>query len=469
MKDHWGPMPETTKNDERPKDALAVLCGLWRRLFPSPVLTRLAHDRRGVIIVMFALMLPVMLGFIGLAVEVSLWYVKHRELQSAADAASIAGMYELQDGNSTATITTVSTAEATQNGLDTGSGDTITVNVPPTSGAFTASSTAVEVVLTKQVALLFSGYFLDSARTINARAVADNQSSGDACILALNSSADSALLISGNITLTIDCDLAVTSSSSKGFDVPGNSTIDANKICVKGSTNVGGSVTFVDASPTNGCTPPSDPLSGLATPPEAETPYTCDSDHTNRDISTDTTLFSGVYCGGIKISGSNNTITFNDGTYILAGGNGLTVSGGGNTLNADGVTFYTTDNNGDGNYAKVDFSGNNTIDFQAPVEDSDDPYSGVLFFNDPSTTSASSGVKFEVSGNNTFTNFDGVVYFPNHEISFSGNSTSTSTCGPKLLSDTVKISGNIDVYGGGSDCRGNNVNIGSSKVIGLVE
>ncbi len=46
MKDHWGPMPETTKNDERPKDALAVLCGLWRRLFPSPTPTRLAHDDR---------------------------------------------------------------------------------------------------------------------------------------------------------------------------------------------------------------------------------------------------------------------------------------------------------------------------------------------------------------------------------------------------------------------------------------
>jgi len=366
MKDHCGSMPETTKNDERPKDALAVLCGLWRRLFPSPVLTRLAHDRRGVIIVMFALMLPILLGFIGLGVEVALWFQKHRDLQTVADTAAVAGMYELLDGSATATIKTVARTEATRNGLDTGSGDTITVNVPPTSGSFTTSATAVEVVLTKQVNLLVAGYFLDNAVTVNARAVADSSSTGDACILALNSSADSALLISGNITLTIDCDLAITSGSSKGLDLPGNSTIDANKICVKGSTNVGGAVTFVDASPTNGCTPPSDPLSGLATPPEAEEPYTCTEARTDYTIPPDSAnLTDGVYCKGINISGSGQTINFAAGTYILAGGNGLNISGSNNTINADGVTFYTTDNSGDGNYANVNLSGANTFNISA--------------------------------------------------------------------------------------------------------
>ena len=465
MKDHWGPMSETTKNDKRPKDALRVLCGPWRRLFPSRILTRLADDRRGVIIIMFALMLPIMLGFIGLAVEVSLWFVKHRELQSAADAAAIAGSYELQDGNSTATITTVSTAEATQNGLDTGSGDTITVNVPPSSGAFTANSTAVEVVLTKQVALLFSGYFLDSARTINARAVAVTTSTGTACILALNSSADSALKISGNINLTMDCDMAVKSSSSKGLDLSGNSDIDVNGICVKGGTNNSGNNTFLDATPTNGCKAASDPLGGLVEPAEADDP--CDV--TDKDISGNSqtiTLNPGVYCNGIKISGGSNTITFNDGTYILAGGNGLSVSGGSNTLIAAGATFYITDNHGDGNYPDVNFSGNNTLDLTAPTSGD---YAGVLFYNDSSTASSTSGAKFNVSGNNTFDNFDGTVYYPNHEISFSGNSTTASSCGPKLLSDTVSISGNITVFGGGTGCASSNVNIGTSEVIGLVE
>ena len=469
MKDHWGPVSETTKNAERPKDALAVLCGLWRRFFPSPVLTRLAHDRRGVIIVMFALLLPVLLGFIGLGVEVVLWFQQHRDLQSVADAASVAGVYELRDGNATATIKTVAQTEAARNGLDTGSGDTISVNLPPTSGSFTASSAAVEVVLTKQVVLLFAGYFLDNAVTINARAVATTSSIGDACILSLNPSADSALLISGNINLVIDCDLAVSSSSSKGFDIPGTSTIDANKICVKGSTNVGGNVTFPDASPTNGCNPPSDPLSGLAEPPEAEKPYTCPPARTNFAISGNSAtvnLTPGVYCNGINISGNSNTINFAAGTFVLAGGNGFNISGANNTINADGVTFYTTDNNGDGNYANVNLSGNNTFNISAP--DSGD-YAGILFYNDSSPASASSGKKFNASGNSTFNDFDGVVYFPNHEISFSGNTTSTSSCGPKLLSDTVKISGNIDVYGGGSGCAGDNVNIGSSTVVGLVE
>ena len=51
---------------------------------------RLAADQRGVIIVMFALMLPIFLGFIGLGVEVGYWFQIKRDLQAAADAPATA-------------------------------------------------------------------------------------------------------------------------------------------------------------------------------------------------------------------------------------------------------------------------------------------------------------------------------------------------------------------------------------------
>ena len=324
-------------------------------------------------------------------------------------------------------------------------------------------------MLTRQVPTLFVNYFIKNDITINAGAVGTTQSSGDACILSLNTSDDSALLISGNINLDMDCGIAVKSSSTKGLDIPGNSTIDANAICVKGSTNTGGSTTYPDASPTNGCNAASDPLSGLAEPAEADDPCefgTGSADFVIGGSGGTATLNPGVYCNGISVSGSNNTVTFNAGTYILAGGNGLSIGGSGNTIIADGVFFYVTHKQGESNYPDVNLSGDNTFDISAPTSGD---YAGVLFYNDSSTASSTSGAKFNASGDSTFDNFDGTVYYPNHEISFSGNTTSSSTCGPKLLSDKVSISGNIDVFGGGTGCAGDNVDIGVSTVIGLVE
>ncbi len=443
-------------------------------------LKTLASDRRGVIIVMFALMLPILLGFVGLGVEVAYWFQNHRSLQAAADAAAIAGSYEVYESRPTQTGT-IATREATNNGWSSTDG-TITINNSQLNGIFptgtystdySADTAAVEVIMTLDVARMFSGWFTAGNVTINAVAVATTTSSGSACILSLNPSAAGAITVSGNITMTMDCGLAVSSTDPIALDLPGNSIFDVNEICVAGGTNVGGSIRFDDASPTNNCTPPSDPLSGLARPTDADAacdfPTVYDIPST---VSPDTpggttyTLSSGVYCGGIKISGSGNTINFNPGTYIIAGGDGFQISGSGNTINATGVTFFNTDNQGDNTYKKVDLSGGNTFDISAPTSGD---FAGVLFYHDPDDGSPSSDNQFSISGNNTFTNFDGVVYFPDHNISISGNSTSVSTCGPKFLSDTLSISGNIQVFGGGTNCAGNNVNIGNSVTVGLVE
>ena len=422
-------------------------------------------------------MLPLLVSAIGLGVEIGGWYSNVRSLQSAADAAAVAAVYEVRGISGTIDSTTDllprATLEAARNGLDTSNGDTISLNyfneISPSSYTtdYSTNNTAVEVILTKSVTLYFVGWITDANTiTANAQAVAVEQGSGDACIMALNDSDDSSLKISGNITMTMDCGIAVSSTSSKGLDLSGNSDIDVNEICVKGGASVSGNNTFHDATPKENCNTAPDPLSGLAEPSNADD--TClETDYDLSGNSGTVTLLPGVYCNGIKISGNSNNIVFTAGTYILAGDNGLSASGGSNVFDGSaGVTFYITDNHGDGNYPDVNLSGNNTFNLEAP---SSGDYAGVLFYNDSSAASSTSGAKFNVSGNNTFSNFDGVVYYPNHELSFSGNSSSSSSCGPKLVSDTVSISGNIDVYGGGSGCAGDNVSIGVSVIVGLVE
>src|SRR5512141_1831293 len=100
------------------------------------------RSRRGSVAVMFALVLPVIIGFAGFGVETSYWYIKKLQLQSAADAAAYAGAMEKRSGSNTDTVVAVATRGATDNGFNPAIG-TIAVNTPPTSGP--SGPTAVEV------------------------------------------------------------------------------------------------------------------------------------------------------------------------------------------------------------------------------------------------------------------------------------------------------------------------------------
>ena len=198
------------------------------RLYPGPRKESFFRDTRGAFAIIFALMLPLLVSAIGLGVEIGGWYSEVRSLQSAADAAAVAAVFEVRDATGTIDSSTDllprATLEATRNGLDTSNGDTITLNyfneISPSSYTtdYSTNNSAVEVILTKSVTLYFVGWITDANTiTANAQAVATDQSSGDACIIALNESDDGALTISGNIDLTMDCGMAVKSSSTQAF------------------------------------------------------------------------------------------------------------------------------------------------------------------------------------------------------------------------------------------------------------
>ena len=175
----------------------------------------------------------------------------------------------------------------------------------------------------------------------------------------------------------------------------------------------------------------------------------------------DVTLSPGVYCNGITISGSDSTVTFQPGTYVLKGG-GLLFSGSSNVYNGSGVLFYNTEQGSQGNFADIDLSGSNSIfGLSAPTSGT---YAGVLFFQDPSQFSAAAGVKFKVAGDVT-TNLDGTIYLPDHEVEYSGTSSQSQTCPTKIISRIVRFSGSANLNAtGGSNCASDNVSIGSGPV-----
>src|SRR5215469_16632822 len=91
-------------------------------------LKMIAREKRANVAVMFALSAPVLLGGIGLGVEMGNWYFNQREEQNAADAAAIAAAT-----NATATYSAEANAVTANYGFTNGTGGVVvtTSNAAP--------------------------------------------------------------------------------------------------------------------------------------------------------------------------------------------------------------------------------------------------------------------------------------------------------------------------------------------------
>src|SRR5262245_46735589 len=131
----------------------------------------LRRDSRGGTAVVAGLALPAIIGALGVALDTGLWYMEKRKLQQQADTATLGAARALQAGASVSTAKVVATNDAKRNGYVADTSTTLTVNSPPTSGAYAGKTNAVETVLTKKLNLFFSKYFMTDGATIKARSV----------------------------------------------------------------------------------------------------------------------------------------------------------------------------------------------------------------------------------------------------------------------------------------------------------
>ncbi len=108
-----------------------------------------ARRERGQILILAALLITIFLGLVGLAIDAGFHYVERRQLQNAADQATLAAAYELSYGGNTAAAATAALENAAANGFNNdGSTNTVVVNIPPASGDYTGETNGVEVVIT---------------------------------------------------------------------------------------------------------------------------------------------------------------------------------------------------------------------------------------------------------------------------------------------------------------------------------
>jgi hypothetical protein len=372
------------------------------------------RSEAGQTLITVAFSMVVLIGFMGLAVDMG--YLRHvkRQMQSAADSAAIAGAAEIPFGD----VTSAAKADSARNGFTDGNNG-VQVTVTPASGR-------VEVIVSQDQPTFFMSIFRVTSVALSARAVGTLASSrgplyalggGDA----INTNGDE-----------VDVDVPKGTITDNGNLVAGGGgSIIASSIGVAGSVSSGG--TQISPAPQTGIAPISDPLSTLPKPSVGG----CTGGRNPFVISRNTTLDPGTYCG-LTINGSGGggggegdegdssvSVHFNPGVYVLT--DGITVNRSA-TLSGTDVTFFNSGGpiviNGDVN--------NDVVTLSAPTTGT---YAGILFFQDSNDTSSAT-----IAGAGG-SKIEGALYFPQAQLTTNGGGSAAYTI---VVAKTIVFKGGND-------------------------
>ena len=247
------------------------------------------NREKGAIIPLFAIILPALIGALGLAVDTGSMYDETRRMQTAADAAAIAAAQEMRilnfDGYQNAAI-----SDATLNGYGPDEDITVEVYRPPSTGPRSGDSRFVEVFIRREAPTYFMGIFVDHGAALTARAVAGVEPA-DSCVYVLNPDDADSFDASGSSHVQLDdCAIYVNSDSSGAAITSGSATVDAVSVNVVGGYDGSGFY----PEPFTGVPVQADPLADFEAPPYGA------CDHPKQIIINEAvTLDPGVYCGGL--------------------------------------------------------------------------------------------------------------------------------------------------------------------------
>jgi len=163
--------------------------------------------RRGNVLVLLAVLLPVLIGVVGLVIDGGMMMDQRRDLQHATDAAATSAATELRlaNGSAAAQATAIDAVTVAHEQADAD----VTVHIPPTTGPFAGDSDYVEVVAESVYRTRFMpilGGALD--RTLQSRSVAGvRDATAEAAIVVLDPS-PSGISVASASTIVANINLA---------------------------------------------------------------------------------------------------------------------------------------------------------------------------------------------------------------------------------------------------------------------
>lgn len=372
---------------------------------------RRPHQRseRGAVLILVALLLPVLVGFLALAIDVGYLYSVKRKFQTIVDAAALACAQQLQRN---LPCTYRNGADNTQ-ALDIAAEFGISWSDVNTSKP---ADNQVSVLLTRDEPTFFMKVLGIDTMTVAASATAEMMPT---CLYTLNPSGNQSFNAQAGSGNTLpNCGIYVNSNHATGaFNANTGATLNglAKSFWVVGGRSGSGTVSPV---PRLGVTPIIDPLIALPNPV-----VSAGCDYTNRIVTARTTLAPGNYCNGIQIA-TTAAVTFSPGLYVLKGGGLTNVPN--SRITGTGVTIYNTAGEGFA-YGPVNIAaGGTTISLSAPTSGN---LKGILFFQDRSIAVGSAASVFGSGVGSYGHKLAGTLYFPTTALSIQSGSDKKGSVG----------------------------------------
>lgn len=427
------------------------------------LLKKLWRDRRGNALVIAGAALPLIVGSAGLASDTIQWALWKRQLQRVADSAAEAGAYAKITGATLDDCSTVSNDYTLPIGYDVYKSNHLPQTPvcqawnAPATGSYTTDSNAVQVKVSMQRPLSFSGMFMTAAPTITATATATIVPSGKYCVISKETGNVTGIDATGSTTVNMGCGMITNSTSLSAAVATGSSSVTASPIAAVGgipsSTHWGSGTVLQPFTIAQ-----DDPFANVQLP----TPSGCGAFPSNSPSSTiSVTNPGGVRCfsGNVNIQGN---VTLASGTYILDGGS-MSMNNTGASLTCLQCTFVLMNSSG-GSVGTVSLTGG-TMNLTAPstgcTVGTASCYDGLLFYQ---SRSAAMDNVVKINGNNGST-ISGALYFPNADLTFNGDSGMHADC-MQMVAKDVAFTGNSSVA---NVCTGVDYGAFTGKKVRLVE
>ncbi len=437
---------------------------------------KILKQESGQVLVLSALSMMLLMGFMGLAADVGTLFHAKRQLQSAADAAAVAGItaykYETVSGNALTDIDNAAKVAAAKNGFSnltvtnafpTGvTSPTLYVSNPPTDGP-NRGSDFVEAILTVPQSTFFMAMFGTTSMNVTARAVAGYGGATKNCVTNLGKTGTDMYMAGKFTVLAPDCTVANDSSDPCSMQFNGTS----GQLITSAVSTVGGACgQSQDSTPAPVTKGPyvEDPMLGLVNPVDTPTAIAdgyCNSGNTittatvssvsAANVSGNIICFNPPLASNGKVQpttitgpavGSNGTcatsLTLPSAVYIFYSG---VVFGGGCIDGTAGVTFDLA-----GSYVQ----GNTSYSFSVSTETNFDlkPMSTSIgdFGNEnvlimqPYTNTA----QINIDQGTSIGTIEGTIYAPSAELSLTDQGATSST-GVALVLKATLIDNSLNV------------------------
>ena len=347
--------------------------------------------RAGNIAVTFAIVAPLLIGMGGAGVDYWSYVNKRQALQEIADSAAIAGARQFALANQNPAIPKRVAEAVAKDGVDR-------ANLTETTqlASVDTNDPSVSVMLTHVYRPTLMVAIYKTPLTIDVAATAVAIGATNVCVIGLDEDSPDTVTIANHANLSAStCAVFSNSTHPEAMTVSNAARMDSAFPCSAGGF-VGSSLHYT-TMPLSDCPPQRDPLSERIPP---STPSGCD--FTNRSLSNfDGAIRPGVYCGGLRISGSSE-VRFDPGIYIIKDGR-LHIGGSASVTGAD-VGFYFTGDNAD-----MLFIGAAEIELEAPLSGE---MAGILFWQD---AEAPGSQTFKIKSPNVHT-LVGTIYLPKGEF-----------------------------------------------------